>query len=128
MTPPSAARTTGSLRSQTVDIDLLRVFDTLVRLGSFTGAAKALSRTQSAVSMQIKRLEDQLGVQLVTRGTRKPGATQEGLQVLPLVRQMLALNEQLFRDADPGAITGTIRIGAIEHYATRVLPALVTEF
>jgi DNA-binding transcriptional LysR family regulator len=115
-------------RSHTVDIDLLRVFDTLVRIGSFTTAAKALSRTQSAVSMQLRRLEDQLGVQLVTRGSRQLAPTPEGLHLLPLARQMLGLNDQLFQDADAQEVSGNIRLGAIEHYATRVLPALIAEF
>jgi DNA-binding transcriptional LysR family regulator len=115
-------------RSRTADLDLLRVFDALVRLGSFTAAAKALSRTQSAVSMQIKRLEEQMGVQLVTRGARTLTATPEGLQLLPLARQMLALNEQLFDDADPQAVAGNISIGTAEYYGVHVLPALVAEF
>ena len=117
-----------SPRSHTADIDLLRVFDTLVRVGSFTSAAQTLSRTQSAVSMQIKRLETQLGVQLVTRGTHKLTATPEGLQLLPLARQMLGLNDQLFGDADPHAVSGNVRIGSIEYYATRILPTLIAEF
>ncbi|NML47585.1 LysR family transcriptional regulator [Ramlibacter sp. G-1-2-2] len=115
-------------RSRTADLDLLRVFDALVRLGSFTAAAKALSRTQSAVSMQIKRLEEQLGAQLVTRGTRRLAATPAGLQLLPVAREMLALNEQLFSETDPQEVAGTISIGTAEYYGVHVLPALVAEF
>lgn len=126
--PPTIRPANAVPRSHTVDIDLLRVFDTVVKVGSFTIAAKALSRTQSAVSMQVRRLEEQLGVQLVTRGTRKPTATAQGLQLMPIARQMLALNDQLFRDAEPAAVSGNIRVGTIEHYATQVLPALVAEF
>ncbi|MGJ7569851.1 LysR substrate-binding domain-containing protein [Variovorax sp. RB2P76] len=124
--PPHATQATP--RSHTVDIDLLRVFDTVVRIGSFTTAAKALSRTQSAVSMQLRRLEEQLGVQLVARGTRQLAPTPEGMQLLPLARQMLSLNDQLFHDVDTQEVSGSIRIGSIEHYATRVLPVLVAEF
>ncbi len=124
--PPHATHATP--RSHTVDIDLLRVFDTVVRIGSFTTAAKALSRTQSAVSMQLRRLEEQLGVQLVARGTRQLAPTPEGMQLLPLARQMLSLNDQLFHDVDTQEVSGSIRIGSIEHYATRVLPVLVAEF
>ena len=127
--PAKNLKTAGATpRSHTVDIDLLRVFDTVVRIGSFTTAAKALSRTLSAVSMQLRRLEDQLGVQLVTRGTRKLAPTAEGLQLLPLARQMLGLNDQLFQDVDAHEVSGSIRIGSIEHYATRVLPVLIAEF
>ena len=115
-------------RSHTVDIDLLRVFDTVVRIGSSTTAAKALSRTQSAVSMQLRRLEEQLGVQLVARDTRQLAPTPERLQLLPLARQMLGLNDQLFHDVDRQEVSGSIRIGSIEHYATRVLPVLIAEF
>lgn len=110
------------------DVELLRVFDTLIRVGSFTAAASMLSRTQSAVSMQMKRLEEQLGVELVKRSTRKLVLTQDGQQLLPIARQMLGLNDQLFKEAETQEISGSIRIGAIEHYATRVLPQLVAEF
>ncbi|SFQ54586.1 DNA-binding transcriptional regulator, LysR family [Variovorax sp. OK605] len=129
---PGTPATPATPRSHTVDIDLLRVFDTVVRIGSFTTAAKALSRTQSAVSMQLRRLEEQLGVQLVARGTRQLAPTPEGLQLLPLARQMLGLNDQLFHDVDKAVdkaeVSGSIRIGSIEHYATRVLPVLIAEF
>ncbi|MDO9404402.1 MAG: LysR substrate-binding domain-containing protein [Polaromonas sp.] len=124
----TALKIAHSPRSRTVDLDLLRVLDTLVQVGSFTLAAKSLSRTQSAVSMQLKRLEEQLGVQLVTRGSHKLAPTSEGLHLLPLARQMLALNDQLFSDADPSALAGTIHIGSIEHYATWVLPPLIADF
>lgn len=127
--PPHTTHATHATpRSHTVDIDLLRVFDTVVRIGSFTTAAKALSRTQSAVSMQLRRLEEQLGVQLVARGTRQLAPTPEGMQLLPLARQMLSLNDQLFHDVDTQEVSGSIRIGSIEHYATRVLPVLIAEF
>lgn len=125
---PAPARVPAASRNRTVDIDLLRVFDTLVKVGSFTTAARTLSRTQSAVSMQMRRLEEQLGTRLVTRGTRKLAATSEGLHMLPLARQMLALNDQLFAEVEADEVSGVIRVGSIEHYATRVLPPLIAEF
>jgi DNA-binding transcriptional LysR family regulator len=64
----------------------------------------------------------------VQRGARKLTPTAEGLQLLQLARQMLGLNDQLFSEVQPGSVTGTVRMGAIEHYATRVLPALIAEF
>lgn len=131
MTRPAVtrpARGTQIPRSHTIDIDLLRVFDAVMRLGSFTAAARSLSRTQSAVSMQMKRLEELLGERLIERGTRRLSATPHGLQVLPLARQMLGLNDQLFGDAEPGSVSGHVRVGAIEHYASRLLPPLVAEF
>lgn len=115
-------------RRRIADVELLRVFDTLIRVGSFTTAATTLSRTQSAVSMQMRRLEEQLGVQLVKRSTRKLQLTPDGQQLLPIARQMLGLNDQLFKEAEVQEISGSIRIGAIEYYATRVLPQLVAEF
>ena len=117
-----------TLTNRVLDLDLLRVYILVVETGSFSVAAHALSRTQSAVSMQIRRLEEQLGCTLLYR--KKTGAkpTAEGSSLLQVALEMLALNDQVFDAIEPTTVAGRVRIGAIEHYATSVLPQLVARF
>jgi DNA-binding transcriptional LysR family regulator len=116
------------IRNRVLDLDLLRVFVLVVQSGSFSSAARALSRTQSAVSMQIRRLEEQLGCTLVYR--RRTGAqpTPEGSSLLQVAGPMLAMNDRVFEQLNASVVSGHVRIGAIEHYATAVLPELVARF
>lgn len=111
-----------------LDLDVLRAFIAVVQCGSFTGAAQMLFRTQSALSMQIRRLETQVGCTLVDR--RKGGVmpTAEGVSLIEVAKSMLALNDRVFESRDPGVVSGPVRIGAIEHYATSVLPVLIAKF
>ena len=111
-----------------INFKLIGTFLSVAQNESFRKAAEETNRSLPAVSMQVKQLEEQLGVQLVERGSRKLVPTAEGLQLLPLARQMLRLNDQLFRDVDAQEVSGSVRLGSIEHYATRVLPALIAEF
>ena len=78
-----------------IDIDLLRTFITVVDCGGFSAAAERLFRGQSAVSLQVKRLEERLGVRLLLRSPRHLSLTPEGEQILDHARRMLALNDEL---------------------------------
>lgn len=111
-----------------LDLDVLRAFVAVLQYGSFTEAARLLFRTQSAVSMQIRRLEDQVGCTLVNRRRGGLRPTAEGTALLSVAKDMLALNDRFFESRDPGAVSGRVRIGAIEHYATSVLPAFIAQF
>lgn len=79
----------------TIDPELLRAFVTVVDSGGFSAAAQRLLRGQSAVSLQVKRLEDRLGVRLLDRGPRHLKLTGEGEAILENARRILALNEEL---------------------------------
>jgi DNA-binding transcriptional LysR family regulator len=123
-------QSSGILRAtnKALDIDVLRAFVAIVEYGSFTAAAHALHRTQSALSMQMRRLESQLESQLVERRRSGVNPTPAGLALMGSAREMLALNDRVLEARNPAVIVGQVRIGAIEHYATSILPALIAEF
>ena len=96
-------------------ISALRALEALDRLGSATAAAKELSLTQSAISRQLKTLEEQLGVQLIFRGSRFGGLTPEGQSALVWARRIVGDARQLkdeMRNTRHG-LSGRVRIAAI---------------
>ena len=78
-----------------LDTDLLRAFVAVAETRSFTRAADTLYRTQSAVSQQIRRLEDTLGCRVFARDTRGVRLTGEGETLLAYARRMLSLNDEV---------------------------------
>ncbi len=78
-----------------LDVDLLRAFVTVVETRSFTRAAALLNRTQPAISLQIRRLETQLGSPLIDRTGRSVALTTEGAALLPQARRLLRLNDEI---------------------------------
>ena len=116
--------TTGNL-----DPDLLRAFAYIAEEGSFTRAAERVGRTQSAVSMQVQRLEAMLGQRVLLRG--KGGAvslTPHGRYLLDRTREVLALNEEIWRTFRAPQMHGTVRLGTPDDYALRYLPGVLKRF
>jgi DNA-binding transcriptional LysR family regulator len=112
----------------TVDPELLRAFVTVVDTGGFSAAARRLLRGQSAVSLQIKRLEERLGARLLERGPRRLKLTGEGEAILESSRKILALNQELTARAREPELAGVVRLGAPEDFATTRLPAILAGF
>src|SRR5271156_7053751 len=77
-----------------LDSDLLRTFVTVSETGSFTRAAAVVGRTQSAVSLQVKRLEELAGGPLFERGSRGVAPTRLGLELLTNARRVVSLLEE----------------------------------
>lgn len=115
-------------RARTIDPELLRAFVTVVDSGGFSAAARRLFRGQSAVSLQIKRLEEQLGTALLERTSRSLALTAEGEMVLGHARELLALNERLLDRAREPELAGLVRLGAPEDFATSRLPRILADF
>ena len=94
-----------------LDLELLRSFVSVVDAGSFTRAGERVHRTQSTVSQQIKRLEDELGRPLLNRTGKQVAPTEHGERLLSYARRLLALAEEA-RDvlARPGN-KGAVRLG-----------------
>lgn len=114
---------------QGLDADLLRVFVLIAEGRSFTRAAAMVGRTQSAVSMQVKRLEQALGQEVMHRG--KGGAvelTPHGEYLLTRARQILALNDEVMATFREPAIAGTVRLGSPDDYAFGYLPPILKRF
>lgn len=112
-----------------LDPDLLRAFVFIAEEGSFTRAGQRVGRTQSAISMQIQRLETLLGQRLVSRG--KGGAvhlTPQGQFLLERAREMLALNNSIWSSFRTPAMYRTIRLGTPDDYALRYLPHILKRF
>jgi DNA-binding transcriptional LysR family regulator len=115
------------LRLTNLDIDLLRTFVAVVESRSFTRAAQQLGFTQPAVSLQMRRLEDQLRVPLVERG-RTVGLTTAGAGLLPQARHLLRLNDEIVATLGEGDLEGEVRFGAPEDVATMHLPDILGAF
>lgn len=105
--------------------DILRTFTAAAQTLSFTRAAEKVNRTQSAVSIQIRKLEASLGKKLFKRMARGVALTREGESLLTYADRMLKLhNEALAALTAPG-IKGRIRLGAPEDYAALHLPGIL---
>lgn len=111
-----------------LDNDVLRTFVAIAETGNFSTAAEVVLRTPSAVSMQIKKLEEQLKTTLFLRDARSVSLTQHGEVLLSYARRMLALsNEAVSRFVMP-ELTGVVRLGAPDDIAERLLPRILKDF
>lgn len=108
-----------------LDPDLLRSFILIAETGSFTRAATAVGRTQSAVSMQIRRLEEVLGAALLHRNARGVALTDQGQWLLERARRMLALNDEIAAGFRAPEAAGHVRLGSPDDYALNWLPRVL---
>ncbi len=111
-----------------LDLDVLRTFVAIAETGSFTTAASAVFRTPSAVSMQIKKLEDILGRTVFSRDARSVTLTTDGEMLLGYARRMLAINREAVSKFIIPEISGVVRIGSPDDYGERVLPHVLKRF
>lgn len=111
-----------------LEIDLLRAFVAVAQHRNFTLAAGVLGRTQSAISIQIKRLEKIVGLRLFERSNKAVSITSQGETLLGDANRILQLNDEaLSRLREPDA-DGLVRIGTPDDYATYLLPQVLSEF
>lgn len=111
-----------------LDADQLRTFVAIVDAGSFTRAAGAVHRTQSAVSMQVKRLEERLGVALFQRDGRGARLTEQGDRLLDYARRIVKLNLEALSALGEPELEGGVRLGIPDDYAERYLPSILARF
>ncbi|WP_395321058.1 LysR substrate-binding domain-containing protein [Variovorax sp. UC74_104] len=116
------------LRGRLLAPELLRAFVAVVECNGYTPAARYLHRTQAAISQQIARLEDCIGCDLFEKPKRQLQLTEQGKVLLDYARRLLALNNETMEKLRPGVVSGKVRMGATNFYATRVLPSLLAEF
>ncbi len=105
-----------------LDLDVLRTFVAIAETGSFTTAANAVFRTPSAVSMQIKKLEDILGRSVFARDARSVSLTTDGEMLLGYARRLLSINREVVSKFIIPEIVGAVRLGSPDDYGERVLP------
>ncbi len=114
---------------RTLDMDLLRALVAIADSGGFSAAASRLGRTQSAVSLQIKRLEDALGQPLLERSQgRVVGPTAEGRLLLDYSRRILRLNDEAWACFARPDLAGRLRLGLPEELMESVFPRVLADF
>ncbi|MCM2331348.1 DNA-binding transcriptional regulator, LysR family [Geopseudomonas sagittaria] len=112
-----------------IDSELLRTFVAIADHGGFTRAAEFVNRTQSAVSMQMKRLEeDVLQRRLFERDGRQVQLTAEGQVLLGYARRILKLHGELLATLREPHMVGAVRIGTPDDYVMRFLPGILSRF
>lgn len=111
-----------------LDTDLLRSFLAVVDCGNFTRAADRVGRTQSAVSMQMKRLEETLGKPLFRRDGRGVRLTDEGDLLVGYARRLIELNDKAIARFVEPEFKGSVRLGIPDDYIARFLPPVLAGF
>lgn len=115
-------------RLHNLDLSTLRSFVTIAESGSMTRAAGRLFMTQSAISMQIKRLETSLGLSVFERSAQGMTTTSEGEQLLHFANQMLAINDEAMGRLTSPDYEGQIRLGAPCDVIYPHIPGILKEF
>ncbi len=111
-----------------LDLDVLRTFVLGIELGSFAKAAERVARSPSAVSTQLKKLEQQMGVSLVQKAGRNLILTEAGEQLAGYARRLIELNDEAVAALQAGTVAGTVRLGLQEDFAEVVLPGALGRF
>ena len=111
-----------------LDIDQLRTFVAIAETGSFTKAAEVVNITQSAVSMQMKRLEERIERPIFARDGRASKLTEDGARLLDYARRLVKLNVETVSAFSDAALSGRVRLGVPDDYADRYLPEIMARF
>ena len=111
-----------------IDVDQLRTFIAIAETGSFTRAAEFVHKTQSAVSMQMKRLEERLDRPIFARDGRASKLTEDGERLLDYARRIVKLNIEALAAFSTAELSGRVRLGVPDDYADRYLPEIMARF
>ncbi|AZZ92082.1 LysR family transcriptional regulator [Hahella sp. KA22] len=107
--------------------DLLQTFVAVADYGGFTQAGDALGRSQPAISLQIRRLEELVGTTLLVRNNKALAPTPEGLILLQYARDILALNKEAMIKLSQPELAGCLRLGIPNEFASS-LPEVLGKF
>ena len=110
-----------------LDIELLRTFVAIAESGSFTRAAEEVHKTQSAVSMQMKKLEEQLGRPLFERAGRSVRLSRDGLRLLDYAQRLVRLNREAMAAFTDKQLAGNVTLGLPDDY-DKLLPPVLSAF
>ncbi len=116
------------LMTALIDADQLRTFIAIAETGSFTRAAEVVHTTQSAVSMQMKRLEERLDRPIFARDGRASKLTEDGERLLDYARRIVKLNMEALSAFSDAELSGRVRLGVPDDYADRYLPEIMARF
>jgi DNA-binding transcriptional LysR family regulator len=112
----------------TFDLDVLRSFVAGIELGSFAKAADRLGRSTSAVSAQLKKLEEQAGTPVFRKAGRGLALTEAGETMLAYARRLLELNDEAAAALRGIELEGWVRLGLQEDFGESLLPAVLGRF
>lgn len=116
------------MRHPTFDLDVLRTFVTGTELNSFAKAADRLGRSTSAVSAQLKKLEEQVGSPVLMKSGRGLVLTPVGESLLGQARHLLQLNDDIFASLQATQIEGSVRLGLQEDFGEHLLSDVLRRF
>lgn len=111
-----------------LSLDNLRTFVGVIEQGGYAKAGEWLGRSQPAISLQIKKLEEQLNKKLFTKVGQRHVPSSNGQWLYAKAKEMLALNDAIFRQLDPTPLRGRLRLGIPNEFASTLLPGLIGEF
>ena len=111
-----------------VSLDSLRTLVIAQDVGGFGRASERLGRTPSAISLQMKRLQDEIGVQLFRKQGRKTLLTEQGEIALQYARRVLELNDEMIDVLRGSSLSGVVRIGFAQDFTANVLPLVIERF
>jgi DNA-binding transcriptional LysR family regulator len=114
--------------SPLLELELLRTLVLATDVGSFKQAASVVGRTQSAVSLQMSRLEEQVGAPIFQRSGRKLSLTANGQVLLEYARKLLALNDEAIQATMGVKLRGKLRLGLLQDFAESILPRTLAAF
>ncbi|MBY5335169.1 LysR family transcriptional regulator [Rhizobium leguminosarum] len=116
------------MRRTIFDLDVLRTFSTGMELGNFAKAAERLGRSTSAVSAQLKKLEEQAGTPIFRKVGRGLALTDAGETMLGYARRLLELNDEATAAVNSVELEGWVRLGLQEDFGETLLPDVLGRF
>ena len=116
------------MRVTNLDLDTLRTLVVAFDLGGYGQAAARLGRTPSALSLQMKRLQQEVGATLFRKEGRNLALNEIGEVVLRYGRRMLELNDEMLDTARGASLAGAVRLGFAQDFAETVLPQVLSRF
>lgn len=109
-------------------LESLRSFSAVIELGSMTSAGERMGRSQPAISLQLKKLEQQVGSPLLQRYGSGFVLTAEGEVLFEYAQRLLALNDQAWAQFEPQQVSGKVRLGITSEFASSLLPKVLGQF
>jgi DNA-binding transcriptional LysR family regulator len=113
---------------QQLSLDAVRMFVTVHDFGGYAKAGEVIGRSQPAISLQIKKLETQLGKKLFTKSGQRHVLSLDGEWFLTQARELLALNDKILQSVQANSLKGRLRLGIPSEFASTLLPSLIGEF
>lgn len=124
---PSKSANHPNRSSRTLNLDAMRTFVAICETGTFRRAAARVHRSPSAISLQVSKLEEQLGAQLLTRDARRVELTKQGAVLLSYARRLLGISDEALALLQGAPLEGCLRLSAPHDLGITLVPNLLRE-